>query len=209
MMKKLNDLFVMFKEAGILFLITLIAGLSLGFVYEVTKEARAYQQELKIQKTCQSAFAGADSFEEIGAMASDEVVAKAASLKVSYDTMFQAKDADGSIVGYIISVITKGYAGDIVLYVGVQNDGTVKGVAILDSSETKGLGLEANVKLTPQYANKNVREFVYTKSGAVEPNEVDAITSATITTKAVNNAVNMALEMFWNDLSEEGGESHE
>ena len=57
-MKKLNALFVMFKEAGILFLITLIAGLSLGFVYEVTTEARAYQQVLKIQRTCKEAFAG-------------------------------------------------------------------------------------------------------------------------------------------------------
>ena len=208
-MKKLNALFVMFKEAGILFLITLIAGLSLGFVYEVTAEARAYQQVLKIQRTCKEAFAGADSFEETGVMASEEVIANAASMKVSYDTMFQAKNADGNIVGYIVSVVVKGYAGDIVLYVGIQNDGTVKGVSILESSETKGLGLEASVKLTPQYANKNVREFVYTKSGAVADNEVDAITSATITTKAVNNAVNMALNMFWNDLYVEGGENHE
>lgn len=208
-MKKFNDLFVMFKEAGILFLITLIAGLTLGFVYEVTAEARAYQQELKVQRTCKEAFAGADSFEEIGIVASEEVAAKAAALGVGYETLFQAKNADGNIIGYIISVVTKGYAGDIVLYVGIQNDGTVKGVSILQSSETKGLGLEANVKLTPQYAGKNVKEFVYTKAGAVEANQVDAITGATITTKAVNNAVNMALDMFWNDLNEAGGESHE
>lgn len=208
-MKKFNDLFVMFKEAGILFLITLVAGLSLGFVYEVTADARAYQQELKVQRTCKEAFAGAESFEEIGVAASEEVADKAASLGVSFDTLFQAKNAEGNVVGFIVSVVSgEGYGGDIALYVGIQMDGTVKGVSILEIAETPGLGMEAGTVLTPQYAGKNVKEFTYTKTGAKAENEVDAISGATITTKAVNNAVNMALDIFWNDLNE-GGESHE
>ena len=209
-MKKFNDLFVMFKEAGILFLITLIAGLSLGFVYEVTTDARAYQKELKIQKTCKEAFAGAESFEEIGVVASEEVALKASEYGVSFDTLYQAKNAQGNVIGFIISVISgEGYGGDIGLYVGIQMDGTIKGVSILEIDETVGLGMEAGNVLTPQYAGKTVKEFTYTKTGATQDNEVDAISGATVTTKAINNAVNMALNMFYTDLNEAGGESHE
>lgn len=210
MMKKFNDLFVMFKEAGILFLITLIAGLSLGFVYEVTADARAYQQELKIQRTCKEAYAAADSFEEIGVVASETVVRKASQFGVTFDTLYQAKNAQGNVVGYIVSVVSsEGYGGNIGLYVGIQMDGSVKGVAILEISETPGLGMEAGTVLTPQYEGKNAQEFLYTKTSATKPNEVDAISGATITTKAVNNAVNMALHLFYTDLNTEGGESHE
>ena len=209
-MKKFNDLFVMFKEAGILFLITLISGLALGFVYEVTADARAYQKELKIQKTCKEAFAEAETFEEIGVVASEEVALKASENGVSFDTLYQAKNAQGNVIGFIVSVISsEGYGGDIGLYVGIQMDGTIKGVSILEINETVGLGMEAGKVLTPQYEDKNVKEFLYTKTGAKEANEVDAISGATITTKAINNAVNMALNMFWNDLDEAGGESHE
>lgn len=209
-MKKFNDLFVMFKEAGILFLITLISGLALGFVYEVTADARAYQKELKIQKTCKEAFAEAETFEEIGVVASEEVALKASENGVSFDTLYQAKNAQGNVIGFIVSVISsEGYGGDIGLYVGIQMDGTIKGVSILEINETVGLGMEAGKVLTPQYEDKNVKEFQYTKTGAKEANEVDAISGATITTKAINNAVNMALNMFWNDLNEAGGESHE
>ncbi|MBQ9123892.1 MAG: FMN-binding protein [Lachnospiraceae bacterium] len=200
----------MFKEAGILFLITLISGLALGFVYEVTADARAYQKELKIQKTCKEAFAEAETFEEIGVVASEEVALKASENGVSFDTLYQAKNAQGNVIGFIVSVISsEGYGGDIGLYVGIQMDGTIKGVSILEINETVGLGMEAGKVLTPQYEDKNVKEFLYTKTGAKEANEVDAISGATITTKAINNAVNMALNMFWNDLDEAGGESHE
>lgn len=208
-MKKFNDLFVMFKEAGILFLITLISGLALGFVYEVTAEARAYQKELKIQQTCRAAYNDAESFEEIGVVASEEITAKATTLGVNFNTVFQAKNAQGNIVGYIISVASKGYGGDIELYVGISQDGTVQGVSILEIDETPGLGMEAGKVLTPQFAGKNVKEFTYTKTGATSDDQVDVITSATITTKAVTNGVNMALSMFWEDLNEAGGESHE
>lgn len=209
-MKKFNDLFVMFKEAGILFLITLISGLALGFVYEVTAEARAYQKELKIQQTCKEAFQGADSFEEIGVVASEEMMAQATTLGVNFDTVFQAKNAEGNVVGYIVSVVSsEGYGGNIGLYVGISQDGTVKGVSILEIAETPGLGMEAGNVLTPQFADKNVKEFVFTKTGATQENEVDAISGATVTTEAITNGVNMALSMFWNDLSETGGESHE
>ena len=64
-MKNKGDFGKMMKDAGILFAITLIAGLALGFVNGLTKEPIAYQQNLKIQKACAAVFADAASFEAV------------------------------------------------------------------------------------------------------------------------------------------------
>ena len=56
-MKNKNDIQAMLKEAGILFAITLIAGLLLGFVYELTKEPIRQQEEKAVQEACQTVFA--------------------------------------------------------------------------------------------------------------------------------------------------------
>ena len=57
----------MLKEAGLLFAITLIAGLLLGFVYELTKEPIRQQEEKAVQEACQTVFADAEHFEELDA----------------------------------------------------------------------------------------------------------------------------------------------
>ena len=64
-MKNKSDLTVMLKEAGILFAITLIAGLVLGMVYELTKEPIRIQQEKAVQEACSAVFQSAASFEEM------------------------------------------------------------------------------------------------------------------------------------------------
>ena len=66
-MKNKNDIQAMLKEAGILFAITLIAGLLLGFVYELTKEPIRQQEEKAVQEACQTVFADAEHFIELGA----------------------------------------------------------------------------------------------------------------------------------------------
>ena len=66
-MKNKNDIQAMLKEAGILFAITLIAGLLLGFVYELTKEPIRQQEEKAVQEACQAVFADAEHFEELDA----------------------------------------------------------------------------------------------------------------------------------------------
>ena len=91
----------------------------------------------------------------------------------------------------------EGYGGDITISVGLANDGTVKGIEILDISETAGLGMKAKEdKFKNQFQNKAVSQFTYTKTGAVQDFEIDAISGATITTNAVTNAVNAAISHF-------------
>lgn len=196
----------MFKEAGILFGITLLAGLLLGFIYELTKEPRRIQQEKAVQEACVAVFPQAKeqgleiAFTPLEYTAEEETKAYLAEEKVTVGALFRA-ECGGSFYGYVVEASAKGYGGNIVLYVGVGADGTVNGVTITETSETPGLGMEASGVLTPQFAGKKQESFVYTKTGAREnTNEVDAISGATITTKAVTAAVNggvrVALELL-------------
>lgn len=69
-------------------------------------------------------------------------------------------------VNVIAQVVSEGYGGNIVLYVGIRLDGTVNDISILSISETPGLGMKAGDVLVPQFHNKNVKSFAYTKTGS-------------------------------------------
>lgn len=64
----------------------------------------------------------------------------------------------------IQTTTSEGYGGNIVLYVGIRLDGTVNDISILSISETPGLGMKAGDVLVPQFHNKNVKSFAYTKT---------------------------------------------
>ena len=104
---------------------------------------------------------------------------------------------DGTLYGYVIAVETKeGYGGNIRLYMGMTLDGTVKGISILEIHETPGLGMRASEVLVPQFRDVSAPEFTVTKKGAKSDSEIDAITSATITSKAVTRGVNFGMKLL-------------
>lgn len=184
------------KEAGILFGITLIAGLLLGFFYELTKEPIADQQRRAVREACAAVFPAASAFEQIEYAASEKLSEELAALGVTTGSVYLARSSGGSLLGYVIqSASRRGYGGDIVLYVGVSLDGTLNDVSILEISETPGLGMRAKDVLSPQFRGKKAGSFVYTKAGAKADNEIDAIANATITTRAFTDAVNGALQV--------------
>lgn len=200
----------MLKDAAILFAITLIAGAVLGFVYDVTKAPIAEQEAKAKSEACREVFADAAAFEALGS-SEEEMTAAVASGgydKVSVNEALTASDASGAALGYVITVTShEGYGGDIRFSMGVRNDGTLNGISILSISETAGLGMRAGEVLKPQFADKKVSQFTYTKSGAVSDDQIDAISSATITTNAVVDAVNAGLYYFQTEL--EGGNGNE
>lgn len=187
----------MMKNTGIMVVITVIAGLLLGLVYQVTKAPIAEQEALAKQKACQEVFTDAASFGMIGVEALPAGWSEEGYAQESVDEVMEAKDGSGTLLGYVITVTTKeGYGGDIQFSIGVRMDGTVNGMSILSISETAGLGMQAEAVLKPQFAGKNVEKFAYTKNGAAADNEIDAISGATITTNAVTNGVNAGLYYF-------------
>ena len=185
-MRNKSDVSVMLREAGILFAITLIAGLLLGVVNELTEDPIRVQQELAVQEACRAVFDSAASFEELEFAADEELSGELAGLGVKIGSVYRALDVSGAVLGVVVeSVSTQGYGGNIVLYLGVTLDGTLNDISILEISETPGLGMQAPEVLVPQFHDKRVESFVYTKAGAAAENEIDAIASATITTTAV------------------------
>lgn len=193
------------KNTLILTAITLISGLLLGLVYEITKAPIAVAQENAKQTAYKKVLEDADSFTENQDFNADDA------LKILQDNGYtddeitevaDAKDAGGEIIGYVITAVShEGYGGDIEIAVGIQNDGTVKGIDMLTITETAGLGMNAKEdSFKNQFKDKNVEKFSYTKTGEEGDDKIDAMSGATITTNAVTNAVDSALVYFQNVL---------
>lgn len=207
-----NEKKSMIKDALILFAITLVAGLLLGFVYDVTKEPIAQQKAKAKAEACKNVFAAAETFEP---MLSEEgptaYFMAGKDSNVDIDEVMQALDSSGQLMGYVITVTDhEGYGGDIQFSMGVTLDGTLNGISLLSISETAGLGMKAGDVLVPQFANKKVESFTYTKSGSTKDSEIDTISGATITTNAIVNGVNSGL-LFFNSvlIGSEGGAINE
>lgn len=197
-MKNNADIKEMFRETSILTAITLLSGLLLGFVYELTKEPIRLQQEKAVQEACRAVFPEEENirFDSLEVSPSQELQASLAGSGVRIGSLYTAADGDGGAVGYVIETVSaEGYGGDIVLYVGITADGVLNAVSVLKISETPGLGMQAEKVLLPQLRGKAVEQITYTKTGSTKESEIDAISGATVTTKAVTNAVNGALKM--------------
>ena len=197
------------KNTIILTIITLVSGVALGAVYEITKAPIANAQEEAKQEAYKQVFEDADSFDalEVDAKEAAEAV-KAAGVDdgAEIKEAVEAKQG-GETIGYVITATDpNGYGGDIQVSVGIQNDGTVNGIAILSINETAGLGMKASEpEFYEQYSGKQTDHFYVSKDGG-EGEQIDAISGATITTRAVTGAVNASLGYYQNVL---GGSADE
>lgn len=90
--------------------------------------------------------------------------------------------------GYVVHVVTAGYAGDISMLVGVYNDGSVAGLVVRELRETRGLGGRA---LTD---TEFLSQFLDTRGDASVGDNVDALTGATVTSRAIARGVNSAAD---------------
>lgn len=194
------------KDACILFAITLVAGILLGAVYDITKTPIANQNEKAKQEAYRAVMADADKFEEIdGFSASDGATSYLAKGDEDYSadeiTEVVAGVKDNKIIGFVVTVVAgDGYGGDIKFSVGIKADGTYSGTSILSISETAGLGMRAKTDPTflGQLEGKKVSKFNVVKdgTGSSADDKVDAIGGSTITSKAVVKGVNAALTVY-------------
>ena len=194
------------RDTLILTVITLIAGLLLGLVYQITKEPIAQQEESAKTEAYKAVFAEADSFEPIVEAEDADLSAylEQNGFSQSINEIMEAKDASGEVLGYAINITTpEGYGGDITFSLGVKNDGTLNGIEILSISETAGLGMNAQKpEWKGQFAGKKAEVFSVTKDGATSDDQINAISGATITSKAVTGAVNAAVYFVDNCLAQ-------
>lgn len=189
------------KDAMILFAFTVVLGLLLGIVNEITKEPIAKVNYEIEQNAYREVFKDADSFEAVeGFTAKDaaKIIAKSEYTADEITDVNAAKDKDGNILGYVINVTShEGSQADISLSVGIRMDGTLNGYSITSISETPGLGMLVKEKpFYSQFENKAEESYSVVKSTPAADNEIESVTGATISSRAVTNAVNATLVYF-------------
>lgn len=172
-----------------LFIITLVASTALGYIYELTKEPIA---QSKIKKKLMAIKQVVPEFTNNP----DEEKYKVVSPDGLDSLEFYPAKKDGKIVGTAIETYTtKGFSGLIKIMVGFKPDGTIYNISVLEHKETPGLGTKmADSKFKDQFTGKNPSGFILNvkKDGG----QVDAITAATISSRAFCDAVQKAYDAY-------------
>ena len=182
-----------------LFVITAISGGLLGLVYGMTKDTIAEVDLKKNQAAIQAVLPLAG-----------EITYQADTLSYTENgvtTLFPcnlAFDANGNFMGAAVKTSEGGFGGKIDMMVGFLADGTIKGTSVLSHSETPGLGANMTGPFKDQFVDKNPATFKL--SVKKDGGDVDAITAATITSRAFSKAVDKAYKAFEANLMEGGTE---
>ena len=196
------------RDVSILVVITLAAGILLGAAYTVTKGPIARAQEKARTQAQHTVMEEAEAFEpledsEALAQAVQTALDEKGLTATRVEQIDLALDKAGKTTGYVVSCSnSEGYGGDVELMCGIlaDKDGTltIEGISVLALTETAGMGMRArDEEFISQFDGKQIREgefLVYTKDGASEENEIDAISGCTVTTSAVTKDINAALE---------------
>lgn len=183
-----------------LLIVSSAAALALGGVYNVTKAPIKANQKAKLEKALQEVLPEFDN------KISDDTY-KLAAPGGGEDslTIYPAKKG-GEITGYAVKTYTKkGYSGLIRLMVGFNPDGSIINISVLHHAETPGLGdkmEKSKSDWSNQFHDKNPGDFQLKvkKDGG----DVDAITAATISSRAYCDAVQRAYDTIQKEIK--GGE---
>ncbi len=180
-MKNINKKDIIIPTVALL-LICLVSTALLAFTNSITAEKIALNAIETEQNSRALVLPGVASCDEV----------------VTHDsgvTYCLAKDNIGNDIGYVFTSSAKGYGGSVIIMVGMDMEGKITGMEILSHSETPGLGANA---VKPDFKSRFLG-----KSGELTVSKTDnsgqniqAITAATITSKAVTSAVNSAVAVY-------------
>ena len=181
------------KLAGVLLLVCAFAAALLGYTNEITY-GRIEEQLIKASDEARKAvLTDADAFEQLDGSTFSTIKSNA---KYDLVTEVYVAKSGGSVIGYAVKVIPKGYGGAVEVVAGITTDGTLQGIKVGNNIETPGLGKNAATpKFQDQFSGKvwgNPINVI--KSGTPKDNEIAALSGATITSRAVTSGVNQALE---------------
>ena len=187
------------RDAMRLTVITLVSGLLLGLVYQITLKPRNAAAAKATNDAYKAVFEDAASFKDYADFDADKATAlvkKAGYDNISISACVEADDKSGKSLGYVITVVTKSYGGNATFSMGVTNDGTMNGYKITDISDTPGLGMKSTEpKFMDQFKGISIGKYTVTK-GTPGDNEIQAISGATITSRAITNGVDAGFEYF-------------
>ncbi len=164
-----------------LFAIAAVAGLALGATNALTEGPIQEQAVIAADAARREVLASADTFTELTA---PEGLSEA----------YAGYDANGKLVGKTGKVVTKGYGGEVEVTVGVDETGTITGVFVGGSkfAETAGLGARTKEAWFGEQFIGKLSHVSLKKDGG----DIDAVTSATISSRAVTKAVDLAASLL-------------
>ena len=181
------------KPVIALTVIAMLAGLALSGVYSMTKDSIDAQKQAASAAAYKTVLPAAESFEPQTAKveALEGQVYGTDFGRVTINEAMVGKDADGSVVGWAVSVTSaEGYDGNVTLSLGVGTDGKINGISFTELHETPGKGmLWAEDDNLSKFAGKSATKLTL-------GTDIDAITGVTVTSKAVVNAVNAGLDFI-------------
>ena len=178
-----------------LFLTCLVVAAALGGVNAITADKIAAINWENTQAAMKAVVADPDNTEFTELELTDDMTAAAAAAGGTLDSAYEVV-ANGESDGYALKVVASGSQGNIEMMVGVDGEGTITGVSIVDNSETAGIGskvmeneaLASGVGVLDQFVGKSTADGTLTVG-----TNVDAISGATVSTKGVTTGVNAAL----------------
>ncbi len=185
----------MLKLGFRLFIITVIATFALALTNMMTAEPIQEQIRIAEDEARKAVLSAAESFEAVKTFSEEEASG-------GYPYVMEAyKGITGNeVAGYTIKVANRGYGGELIIIAGINADGVIEGVQIIQHSETPGLGAKAEQPdFLGQFSEKSA------ESPLVLKEDISAISGATITSRAVTNAVNAALDYYRNKILIGGG----
>lgn len=179
------------KPVSILLVITLIAGAVLSGVYVTTSERIAQNNEQANQAAYRTVIPQAESFRSLE-------LAQGTAGTTQIQRVLAGLDGSGQTLGYAIAVHnSQSYDGGLTLVVGILPDGTVTGIHFTELHETAGMGMRCGEpEFTSQFENVNVPAFALGKGGDGDRGAIDSVAGATVSSTAVVEAVNAALDYF-------------
>ena len=171
---------------GILCAITLVVALALGAVNSVTAGPIAEQNAQKIKDSLENVMPGAES-EQIDVPEGTTVTTETKNATSVTILSAYKMTKDGADAGYCVEVGPTGFGGAVDTMVGIDSDGKVTGISVISaSSETPGLGARSTEpEFQAQFAGQVGTEVAVAKDGG----SIDALTGATITSRAVSEGV--------------------
>ena len=166
-----------------LLIITALAAASLAYVNSITKDAIAENQLAKTNRAMSEVLPGAENIQKI-----DD---GSGIVQGVY-----AAGEDSPVQGWAVLVApNSGFGGEIRMMVGISAKGRLTGISIISHGETPGLGAVAAAK-TP--AGEAFRSSFFGSQGTLTMEDIDALSGATITSRAVLEGVNAAIEYLEN-----------
>lgn len=189
----------MVKPTISLLVICFLVTLCLALVNSSTKDTIKQRERMDAEEQRKQVMHEAKSFKEIDGWKEKESSGIVREVYAAYD--------GEKLVGYVFSAFPKGYGGEIKVTVGIGSNKMVSGVSIGENKETPGLGTKASEDgFIGQYSEKEIQKaFKVVKRSATADNEIQAISGATITSKAVTSAVQASAELG-DKLLKDGGE---